>query len=113
MMSCGYTSPQGLLPTPTAELKFLLGPCLQDYTKEERRKLAVKARKEAPAFGSAERQRVVDEMHSRMVERLDADAATAATGLEATSSAQVRIFFYRAMCSACVQINLAPPFNPC
>ena len=41
-------------------------------------------------------------MHSRMVERLDADAATAATGLEATSSAQVRIFFYRAMCSACV-----------
>ena len=32
-------------------------------------------------------------MHSRMVERLDADAATAATGLEATSSAQVRILF--------------------
>lgn len=65
-------------------------PRLQDYTKEERRKLALKARREAPAFGSAERQRVVDEMHCRMVERLEADAATA-SGSEATAATQVLI----------------------
>lgn len=33
-----------------------------DYTKEERRALAIKSRDAAPKFGSAERQKVIDEV---------------------------------------------------
>ncbi|KAJ9525969.1 hypothetical protein QJQ45_009351 [Haematococcus lacustris] len=39
----------------------------KDYTKEERRALAIKSRTTIPKFGSAERQRITDEMHARML----------------------------------------------
>ncbi|GAX85345.1 hypothetical protein CEUSTIGMA_g12762.t1 [Chlamydomonas eustigma] len=45
-----------------------------DYTKEERKKLALRARQTAPTFGSPERQRVIDEMHQRMLTQLQASS---------------------------------------
>lgn len=47
-----------------------------DFSKDERRAMAIKARKEAPTFGSAERQLFIEEMHQRMIQRV-ATAATA------------------------------------
>ncbi|KAG2436670.1 hypothetical protein HXX76_006198 [Chlamydomonas incerta] len=38
-----------------------------DFTKDERRILAARSRTELPRFGSAERQRVIDDMHARML----------------------------------------------
>jgi len=38
-----------------------------DCPKEERRKMAAKSREAAPRFGSAERQKLIDEMHMRML----------------------------------------------
>ncbi|KXZ44643.1 hypothetical protein GPECTOR_64g137 [Gonium pectorale] len=52
-----------------------------DFPREERRKLAARSRLEAPRFGSAERQRVIDEMHARMLAiaaEKDAERAAAA-----------------------------------
>ena len=50
-----------------------------------------------------------------MVERLDADAATAATGLEATSSAQVRILFLQghvlSLCAKSIWLRLSIPVD--
>lgn len=40
---------------------------VQDYKADERQKLAAKSRLEAPKFGSADRQRIVDGIHSRML----------------------------------------------
>ncbi|KAL0368174.1 UNVERIFIED_CONTAM: Ubiquitin-conjugating enzyme E2 32 [Sesamum calycinum] len=40
-----------------------------DYTKEERRALAVKSREAAPKFGSPERQRLIDEIHEYMLSK--------------------------------------------
>jgi hypothetical protein len=48
---------------------------LQDFTKEERQQLAVKSQSEMPKFGSAARQKVIQEMHQRM---LDLQAASVA-----------------------------------
>ncbi|KAF6254292.1 ubiquitin-conjugating enzyme/RWD-like protein [Scenedesmus sp. NREL 46B-D3] len=39
-----------------------------DFTKDERQQLAVKSRAEVPKFGSAARQKVVSEMHQRMLQ---------------------------------------------
>lgn len=41
---------------------------LQDFTKDERKQLAVKSRTEVPKFGSAARQKVINDMHQRMLE---------------------------------------------
>ncbi|KAG2497686.1 hypothetical protein HYH03_004423 [Edaphochlamys debaryana] len=38
-----------------------------DFSKEERRVLAARSRAEPPRFGSAERQRVIEDMHARML----------------------------------------------
>ncbi|WIA18651.1 hypothetical protein OEZ85_003356 [Tetradesmus obliquus] len=38
-----------------------------DFTKDERQQLAVKSRTEVPKFGSAARQKVINEMHQRML----------------------------------------------
>ncbi|KAJ8620483.1 hypothetical protein MRB53_029012 [Persea americana] len=38
-----------------------------DYTKEERRKLAIKSREAAPKFGTPERQKLMDEIHQDML----------------------------------------------
>ncbi|XP_057806089.1 ubiquitin-conjugating enzyme E2 32 [Salvia miltiorrhiza] len=40
-----------------------------DYTKEERRALAIKSRDAAPRFGSAERQKLIDEIHEYMLSK--------------------------------------------
>ncbi|KAK6146229.1 hypothetical protein DH2020_020098 [Rehmannia glutinosa] len=40
-----------------------------DYTKEERRALAVKSREAAPTFGSPERQKLIDEIHEYMLSK--------------------------------------------
>lgn len=45
---------------------------MQDFTKDERKVLAAKAHNEPPTFGSAERQRVIDDMHQRMLKRMAA-----------------------------------------
>eukprot|EP00195_Chlamydomonas_chlamydogama_P011269 CAMPEP_0202896150 /NCGR_PEP_ID=MMETSP1392-20130828/5201_1 /ASSEMBLY_ACC=CAM_ASM_000868 /TAXON_ID=225041 /ORGANISM="Chlamydomonas chlamydogama, Strain SAG 11-48b" /LENGTH=329 /DNA_ID=CAMNT_0049581395 /DNA_START=89 /DNA_END=1078 /DNA_ORIENTATION=- len=50
------------MPTPGAGALGAL-----DYTKEERKKLAAKSRVDVPKYGSAERQRVIDDMHARMM----------------------------------------------
>ncbi len=55
---------------------------MQDYTKEERRKLAAKAFREPPKFGSPERQRLIEEMHARMVAAV-CEAAAAKPGTSA------------------------------
>lgn len=39
-----------------------------DYSKEERKSLALKSRAEVPKFGSAERQKVLEELHNRMMD---------------------------------------------
>lgn len=51
-------------------------PCLQDFTKEERQQLAVKSRTEVPKFGSPARQKVINEMHQRMLELQQEAAAS-------------------------------------
>eukprot|EP00798_Chlamydomonas_sp_ICE-L_P017773 gene17773-24147_t len=38
-----------------------------DFSKEERQKMAARAMAEPPKFGSAERQRLIDDMHNRML----------------------------------------------
>ena len=61
-----------------------------DYTKEERAKLASKARLEPPTFGSSERQALIKEMHSKMLQRIAAIQASndcAAHGAASSSSA--------------------------
>lgn len=40
-----------------------------DYTKEERRALAIKSRAEAPKFGNEERQKVINEIHEIMLKK--------------------------------------------
>ena len=45
---------------------------MQDYTKDERRRLAAKSRTEPPMFGSLQRQEVTRAVHQRM---LDAEKA--------------------------------------
>ncbi|CAI9118976.1 OLC1v1020623C1 [Oldenlandia corymbosa var. corymbosa] len=40
-----------------------------DYTKDERRVLAIKSREAAPKFGSTERQRLIDEIHEYMLSK--------------------------------------------
>ncbi|KAG8372882.1 hypothetical protein BUALT_Bualt12G0113300 [Buddleja alternifolia] len=40
-----------------------------DYTKEERRTLAVKSRETAPTYGSPERQKLIDEIHEYMLSK--------------------------------------------
>lgn len=41
-----------------------------DYTKEERRTLAIKSRNVAPKFGTPERQTVIDEIHEHLMKKL-------------------------------------------
>ncbi|KAG0555341.1 hypothetical protein KC19_12G162400 [Ceratodon purpureus] len=41
-----------------------------DYTKEERRALAIKSRLSAPKFGNTERQALIDEIHQAMIKTL-------------------------------------------
>ncbi|GFR40410.1 hypothetical protein Agub_g984 [Astrephomene gubernaculifera] len=57
------------MPSPGAGALGALAPNspLQDFPKEERRLLAARSRAEVPRFGSAERQRVIDDMHARML----------------------------------------------
>lgn len=57
----------------TAMIAFMPTPGLGalgslDYPSEERRSLALKSRTEIPKFGSAERQKIIDELHHRMLE---------------------------------------------
>ena len=52
--------------TPTLEANLCLGVS-QDYTKEERKDLARKSRLGPPSFGSAERQKVSQELHETMI----------------------------------------------
>jgi hypothetical protein len=59
---------------------------LQDFTKEERVQLAAKSRAEPPKFGSAGRQKVIDDMHARFLE-VQRKAAAAAAGAGSSSSA--------------------------
>lgn len=40
----------------------------QDLSKDDRKKLALKSRGTMPQFGTQERQRVINEMHTRMLE---------------------------------------------
>ncbi|KAK4425947.1 Ubiquitin-conjugating enzyme E2 32 [Sesamum alatum] len=40
-----------------------------DYSKEERRALAIKSRETAPSFGSPERQKLIDEIHDYMLSK--------------------------------------------
>ncbi|KAL0457487.1 UNVERIFIED_CONTAM: Ubiquitin-conjugating enzyme E2 32 [Sesamum latifolium] len=40
-----------------------------DYSKEERRALAIKSREAAPTFGSPERQKLIDEIHDYMLSK--------------------------------------------
>ncbi|KAJ8767316.1 hypothetical protein K2173_017360 [Erythroxylum novogranatense] len=40
-----------------------------DYTKEERRTLAIKSRQAAPRFGTSERQKLIDEIHDYMLSK--------------------------------------------
>ncbi|KAH6780180.1 ubiquitin-conjugating enzyme 32 [Perilla frutescens var. hirtella] len=40
-----------------------------DYTKEERRALAIKSREASPKFGSPERQKLIDEIHEYMLSK--------------------------------------------
>eukprot|EP00877_Chromochloris_zofingiensis_P001444 jgi/Chrzof1/112/Cz01g03270.t1 len=40
---------------------------MQDFTKDERQQLAAKSRTELPKFGSASRQKVIEELHQRML----------------------------------------------
>ncbi|GER33394.1 ubiquitin-conjugating enzyme family protein [Striga asiatica] len=40
-----------------------------DYTKEERRALAIKSREAAPTFGSPDRQKLIDEIHEYMLSK--------------------------------------------
>ncbi|KAG1681148.1 hypothetical protein FOA52_015591 [Chlamydomonas sp. UWO 241] len=44
-----------------------------DFPKEERAKMATKARAVPPTFGSAERQALIAEMHARMLARIDSE----------------------------------------
>lgn len=53
-------------------------PCLQDFTKDERKQLALKSRTDIPKFGSAARQKVISDMHERMLE-LQQQAATSSS----------------------------------
>lgn len=58
-----------------------------DFTKDERRALAARANKEPPTFGSLDRQRLIDNMHQRMQERMTAEAeAKAATAVTKIAS---------------------------
>ncbi|KAL6548201.1 Ubiquitin-conjugating enzyme E2 32 [Orobanche gracilis] len=41
-----------------------------DYSKEERRALAIKSREAAPTFGSSERQRLIDEIHEYVLSKV-------------------------------------------
>ena len=42
---------------------------LQEYGKAERLELAIKSRQEAPAFGSAERQQIIQDVHNLLLQR--------------------------------------------
>jgi hypothetical protein len=49
---------------------------LQDFTKEERQALALKSQSDPPKFGSPARQKVIDEMHQRMLQLLQQRASS-------------------------------------
>jgi hypothetical protein len=57
---------------------------VQDFTKEERMQLAVKSRTDVPKFGSAARQKVISDMHTRFIEL---QASLAAAGSSSGSNA--------------------------
>lgn len=56
-----------------------------DYTKEERRALAIKSRLSAPKFGNAERQALIDEIHEAMLQKFSAGPELPVTNGEAES----------------------------
>jgi hypothetical protein len=60
-------------------------PC-QDFTKEERMQLAAKSRADVPKFGSAGRQKVIQEMHTRFLQQQAALAAAGASSSKGASA---------------------------
>eukprot|EP00878_Enallax_costatus_P014571 GHUV01015242.1.p1 GENE.GHUV01015242.1~~GHUV01015242.1.p1 ORF type:complete len:233 (+),score=129.87 GHUV01015242.1:172-870(+) len=60
--------------------------CRQDFTKDERKQLAIKSRTEVPKFGSPARQKVINDMHQRMLE-LQQQAAAASSSSNSKESA--------------------------
>ena len=59
-----HAHPHHDIPTSSALLRVV-----QDFSKDERAALAVKARAHAPVFGSPDRQAVTDEVHAEMLQR--------------------------------------------
>lgn len=62
-----------------------------DFTKEERMQMAVKSRTDMPKFGSAARQKVIADMHSRFIklqEQLAAAGSSSSTGSSSGSAPQ-------------------------
>uniref|UniRef100_A0A383WFP1 UBC core domain-containing protein n=1 Tax=Tetradesmus obliquus TaxID=3088 RepID=A0A383WFP1_TETOB len=61
-----------------------------DFTKDERQQLAVKSRTEVPKFGSAARQKVINEMHQRMLtlqQQQEESSSSKAAGAAAAAAA--------------------------
>ena len=52
---------------------------LQDFTKEERQALALKSRTDPPKFGSPARQKVIDDMHQRMLQLMQQHQASSSS----------------------------------
>lgn len=76
--------------TPTLEANSCLD-LSQDYTKEERKDLAHKSRLGPPSFGSAERQKVSQELHDTMI-AAEQQVSMAAYAGRAVCSSVLRIF---------------------
>lgn len=45
----------------------LRGAALQDFSKEEKRNLAVESRKAPPKYGSEAKQQIINNLHARML----------------------------------------------
>ncbi len=50
--------------------------------------MAIRARKEPPSFGSPERQRVIEEMHARMIQRMTAATSSPSMPQEVTEGSE-------------------------
>jgi len=89
VLGCNH-SPDAYALHPPHHLPSLPVLYHQDFTKEERMQLAVKSRTDIPKFGSAARQKVINDMHTRFMELQQSLAAAAASSSGSNGSSPAK-----------------------
>jgi hypothetical protein len=91
LQAAAQTTWQRLNPSTVLTKHACVWLCLQDFSKEERMQMAAKSRTDMPKFGSAARQKVISDMHTRFIkqqEQLAAAGSSSGAGSSSSSTPQ-------------------------